>query len=97
MVEGLAGSQSQLGVVFKPPCQHSRWEETGIPGENPRLSVRVLTNSSHECPQQESNPQSQRCKVLSRLYHHHIIIERPPVDLTFHLIAGERLSLGILD
>ena len=22
-----------------PPCQHSLWEETGIPGENPGLSV----------------------------------------------------------
>ena len=25
-----------LGVNPNPPCQHSLWEETGVPGENPR-------------------------------------------------------------
>jgi hypothetical protein len=26
-----------LTYVFNPPCQLSLWEETGVPGENPRL------------------------------------------------------------
>ena len=34
-----------------PPCQPSLWEETGAPGENPRLSaVRALTDSFHKNP-----------------------------------------------
>jgi hypothetical protein len=28
-----------LTYVFDPPCQLSLWEETGVPGENPRLSA----------------------------------------------------------
>ena len=32
-----------------PPCQLSLWEETGVPGENPRLSAeRSLYSFSHE-------------------------------------------------
>ena len=34
--------KGQLGANPNPPCQHSLWEETGVPGENPRLSVEVL-------------------------------------------------------
>ena len=29
----------QLGANPNPPCQHSLWEETRVPTENPRLSV----------------------------------------------------------
>ena len=35
-----------LTINPNPACQLSLWEETGEPGENPRLSA-VLTNSSH--------------------------------------------------
>ena len=35
-----------LTINPNQPCQLSLWEETGEPGENPRLSA-VLTNSSH--------------------------------------------------
>jgi hypothetical protein len=31
--------KDQLGANPNPPCQHSLWEETAVPGENPRLSV----------------------------------------------------------
>ena len=31
--------KGQLGANPNPPCQHSLWEETGVPGENPRLSA----------------------------------------------------------
>jgi hypothetical protein len=31
--------KGQLGANPNPPCQHYLWEETGVPGENPRLSV----------------------------------------------------------
>jgi hypothetical protein len=38
-----------LTYVPNPPCQLSLWEETGVPGENPRLSVeRWLLLFSHE-------------------------------------------------
>ena len=26
-------------ITYLPPCQLSLWEETGVPGENPRLSA----------------------------------------------------------
>ena len=39
--------KNQLGANPNPPFQHSLWEETRVPGENPRLSVRALTNSFH--------------------------------------------------
>ena len=38
-MKGSVRSYSHLGVNPNTPCQHSLWEETGIPGENPRLSV----------------------------------------------------------
>ena len=28
-----------IGANPNQPCQHSLWEETGVPGENPRLSA----------------------------------------------------------
>jgi hypothetical protein len=28
-----------LSIITHPIMQHSLWEETGVPGENPRLSV----------------------------------------------------------
>ena len=28
-----------VGPYYIPPCQLSLWEETGVPGENPRLSA----------------------------------------------------------
>ena len=28
-----------MALKPNPPCQLSLWEETGVPGENPRLSV----------------------------------------------------------
>ena len=27
-----------MALEPNPPCQHSLWKETGVPGENPRLS-----------------------------------------------------------
>jgi hypothetical protein len=27
------------GIFFNPPCEYFLWEETGIPGKTPRLSV----------------------------------------------------------
>ncbi len=43
-VEGISGSTATVeGLVSwanpNPPGQHSLWEETGVPGENPRLLV----------------------------------------------------------
>ena len=35
-------------VVRNPPCQLSLWEETGVPGENPRLSAELTILFSHE-------------------------------------------------
>jgi hypothetical protein len=34
--------------VPNPPCQLSLWEETGVPGENPRLSAERFLLFSHE-------------------------------------------------
>jgi hypothetical protein len=41
-----------LNYVYpNPPCQLSLWEETGAPGENPRLSAeRWQTSSFHMSP-----------------------------------------------
>ena len=30
---------SNMALKPNPPCQLSLWEETGVPGENPRLSA----------------------------------------------------------
>jgi hypothetical protein len=61
-----------------PPCQHSLWEETRVPGENTRLSVErwliLFTKVSLiRCEDQtflshdsgNANPQSRRWKVLA--------------------------------
>jgi hypothetical protein len=37
-----------LGTNPNPPCQHSLWEETGLPGENPRLSECVFSHRCHK-------------------------------------------------
>jgi hypothetical protein len=58
--------RDQLEANPNPPCQLSLWEETGLPGKNPRLLVeRWLTRftSSVICPQRKSNPWSQRWKA----------------------------------
>ena len=34
-------------VLPIPPCQHSLWEETGVPGENPRFSAERWLYSFH--------------------------------------------------
>jgi hypothetical protein len=37
-----------IGANPNQPCQHSLWEETGVPGENPCTSFgRALTDSFH--------------------------------------------------
>jgi hypothetical protein len=39
-MEGLVfRANPSLGANPNQPCQHSLWEETGVPGENPRLSA----------------------------------------------------------
>ena len=52
--------KGQLGLT-QPTLSTSLWEETGVPGENPRLSAeRSLTNSFHTTiisrSQRELNP-----------------------------------------
>ena len=37
------------GANPNPPCQHSLWEETGVPGKNPTAFGTALTNSSYKC------------------------------------------------
>ena len=34
-------------LLFIPPSQLSLWEETGVPGENPRLSAERWLHSFH--------------------------------------------------
>ena len=49
--------KGQFGGYPNPSCQHFLWEETGVPGENPRLSEeRYLTESFHRSVTQESAP-----------------------------------------
>jgi hypothetical protein len=35
------------GLIANPPCQHSLWEESGVPGENLRLSAECWLTLSH--------------------------------------------------
>ena len=36
-----------MALRLNPPCQLSLWEETGVPGENPRLSAERWLYSFH--------------------------------------------------
>jgi hypothetical protein len=38
-LKGQFRANPSLGANPNQPCQHSLWEETGVPGENPRLSA----------------------------------------------------------
>ncbi len=39
--EGRVSWEVIPGVNPNPPCQHSLWEETGVPGGNPQISVEL--------------------------------------------------------
>ena len=83
--------KDQLGANPNPPCQHSMWEETGVPWENPRISVEhwlsLLTWMSRSSPKREPSPRSQRRKALA------ITIATPP--LTQFLLSNYFLIHGI--
>ncbi len=38
-----------LILTHRPPCQHSLWKETGVPGENPQFSQSVDRLFSQKC------------------------------------------------
>ncbi len=43
LVSGSGTSHILFGTyVFQPPCRHFVWEETRVPGENPRRSVECV-------------------------------------------------------
>jgi hypothetical protein len=43
------GWKGEFGANSNPPCQHSLWEETIVPEENPGLSVERLTEVKDGC------------------------------------------------
>ena len=51
--------KDQLGVNPNSPSQHSLWENIGVPGKNPRLSVSTFFHISIMCLHRQSNSQSQ--------------------------------------
>ena len=43
----LSYTDNLMAIKPNPPCQLSLWEETGVPGENPRLSAERWLYSFH--------------------------------------------------
>ena len=42
-------TDNPMALKPNPPCQLSLWEETGVPGENPRLSTSFTHMINESC------------------------------------------------